>query len=195
MCPSEKMKTISAFSVSSMQSADPAFSLKVVDLHDEVLIGLWWGLFFFVFFFFETQRISYVEKLFCLLLSGMHLFERCKLLGFVVNLKSSFCCMLFNGLFGWRIIFGLRCNHLDYNNFGVLISNLNCGCTGQVCGHLGGCAWDNWYRFLFGGRKGSFTSCLKLFIGSCQIHGNDVSVLFNFCQMPLNYFELTHFHC
>lgn len=71
-CPSEKMETISAFSVSSMHAADLAFSLKVADLHDEVLTGLWWGLFVW-FFFLETQRISYVEKLFCLLLSGMHL--------------------------------------------------------------------------------------------------------------------------
>lgn len=36
--------------------------------------------------FFETQR-NYVERLFCLLLKGMHLFEGCKLLGFVVSLK------------------------------------------------------------------------------------------------------------
>ena len=48
----------------------------------------WWSTYLALVRFSETQRTSYVEKLFCLLLNGMHLFEGCKRLGFVVNLKS-----------------------------------------------------------------------------------------------------------
>lgn len=82
ICPAERMKTASAFLSIIHACCSLAISFPwIVDLHDEALTWLWWG-------FLKLKGLLMLKSYFCLLLSGMHLFEGCKLLEFVVNLKS-----------------------------------------------------------------------------------------------------------